>query len=333
MFKNLCYLVFIVFTLLLFSCNKPEKHYKIDLSGIEKPNVEIKSYARAMFPIANDSLESKLPLIEKEFAVFLNGSSNNAVAVMQLKRFFTDPYLIELYEASLKDYPDFNQLENQLSNCFHYLSYYSPELIPENVYTYISGLDYAQPIKISAEMDLIIAIDLYLKSAEKAYKSTQIPLYKSRWMTQQAVVIDLSRKIAESVIPDMGSTPNLLDYMIESGKELYLAKALNPDLNDNIVLKYTENQHRWIVENQSNVWSLLVENSFLFETKKQIINKFMNDGPFTTSFSKSSPSRLGEYFGFKIVEAYMIKNEISMQELLQEKNSQKILQLSKYKPV
>jgi len=333
MFRNLNYLIFIFFILLVFSCDKSEKHYNVDLSNIEKPKVEIKSYARAMFPIANDSLEEKLPEIEKDFSVFLKGSANNPVAALQLKRFFTDPYLIELYEISLQDYPDFNQLENQLSNSFHYLSYYSPELIPENVYTYISGLDYTQPIKLSAEMDLIIAIDLYLKSAEKAYKSTQIPLYKSRYMNQQSIVVDVSRRIAESVIPDLGSTPNLLDYMIESGKELYLAKALNPDLNDNIILKYTENQHKWIIENQSNVWSLLVENSFLFQTKKEIINKFMNDGPFTTSFSKNSPSRLGEYFGFKIVEAYMIKNEVSIQELFQEKNSQKILQLSKYKPV
>jgi uncharacterized protein YjaZ len=88
-----------------------------------------------------------------------------------------------------------------------------------------------------------------------------------------------------------------------------------------------------MLENQSNVWSLLIENSFLFETKKQIINKFMDDAPFTTSFNKKSPPRIGEYFGFRIVEAYMMKNDISIQELFSEKDSQKILQLSKYKPV
>jgi hypothetical protein len=317
----------------LFSCDNEKKHYQVDLSEIEKPNIEVKSYARAMFPIAQDSLKEKLPSYVDEFGVFLGGDIHNPAAILQLKNFFTDPHLKELYEISLKDYPDFQNLEAQLSESFHYLNYYAPGLVPENVYTYISGLDYSQPIKITSEKDLIIALDLYLESADKIYKSTQIPLYKMRWMNEESIKIDVAKKIAESVLADLGSTPNLLDNMIRSGKAIYFAKILNPNLNNNLILKYTESQYDWMLENQSNVWSLLIENSFLFETKKQIINKFMDDAPFTTSFNKKSPPRIGEYFGFRIVEAYMMKNDISIQELFSEKDSQKILQLSKYKPV
>ena len=63
-----------------------------------------------------------------------------------------------------------------------------------------------------------------------------------------------------------------------------------------------------------------------------MIGKFMNDGPFTSVFSKTSPARTGWFVGWRIVSLYMARNNVSMQELFRENDSQKILKLSKYKP-
>jgi len=58
----------------------------------------------------------------------------------------------------------------------------------------------------------------------------------------------------------------------------------------------------------------------------------LNDGPFTSGFAKESPSRVGKWLGWQIIRAYMENNELGLEAMFAEKDSQKILQLSKYKP-
>lgn len=322
----------IIAFLSFYSCENDENEFKVDLSGIEKVDVEIKAYDRAMFPLAKDSFAAKLPEYQDDYSVFLQGDLQNKAAVYSLKQFFTDPYLIEIYEASLKDYPELSGLEKSLSKSFTYLKYYIPDLIPNEVYTYISGLDLKHPVKFTSEKELIIALDVYLDSADKIYKASQIPQYKINWMKKESITNDIMQEIAEHIMPAEKSSPDLLDKMIHSGKKLYFSRCMNPDMELADILKYTYTQYDWIKENEENVWGMMLENSFLFETKKQLILKFTNDGPFTTSLNKKSPPRIADYFGFHIIESFMDETDYSMEEMLMETDSQKILQLSNYKP-
>jgi uncharacterized protein YjaZ len=59
---------------------------------------------------------------------------------------------------------------------------------------------------------------------------------------------------------------------------------------------------------------------------------FMVDGPFTSSFSQESPARTGAWLGWQIVKAYMKKNNVSLKQLLDNVDSQEILEKSGYKP-
>ena len=58
----------------------------------------------------------------------------------------------------------------------------------------------------------------------------------------------------------------------------------------------------------------------------------MDDGPYTPSFEEASPARTGAYVGWQIVRAYMTKNKVKVKELFMTKDSQMILNNSKYKP-
>jgi hypothetical protein len=65
----------------------------------------------------------------------------------------------------------------------------------------------------------------------------------------------------------------------------------------------------------------------------KIIAEFTNDGPFTGSISKECPPRIAMWIGWQIVKSYMDHNEqVSLEELMNEKDAQKILSKSKYKP-
>ena len=61
--------------------------------------------------------------------------------------------------------------------------------------------------------------------------------------------------------------------------------------------------------------------------------KFTTDGPFTTAFSKEAPPRIGYWIGRQIIKQYVKNNPfVSLQQLMDEKDAQKILMKAKYKP-
>ena len=81
------------------------------------------------------------------------------------------------------------------------------------------------------------------------------------------------------------------------------------------------------------MWAFLVEHKLLFNTDKFIIDQFIQDGPFTKDFSKDSPGRAGVWLGYRVVESYMKHNrDIGLNDLMQETDYLKILNLSNYNP-
>ena len=72
-------------------------------------------------------------------------------------------------------------------------------------------------------------------------------------------------------------------------------------------------------------WSYTKENNKIL--------KYMGETPFTQGFPEGSPGRVGHWTGWQIIKKYMKNNpSITIKELMQEKDAQKILNLSKYKP-
>jgi hypothetical protein len=81
------------------------------------------------------------------------------------------------------------------------------------------------------------------------------------------------------------------------------------------------------------VWAAIIENNMLYNTSGQVLRTFMADGPFTAEFSKETPPRLGEFIGWRIFSKYMDDHpELTLQELMKERDAQKILAQSRYKP-
>jgi uncharacterized protein YjaZ len=125
----------------------------------------------------------------------------------------------------------------------------------------------------------------------------------------------------------------LLDEMIEAGKRLYFVDAMIPATEDCYKIGYTQAQADWIIKNEAHVWAAIIENRMLYASDGQTIRLFMADGPFTAEFSKESPPRLGEWIGWQIVKRYMSNSdEVTLPQLMNETDAQKILTLSRYKP-
>jgi len=106
---------------------------------------------------------------------------------------------------------------------------------------------------------------------------------------------------------------------------MYLQNLLN------IIYSYTEEQQKWVEDNEYNIWSYIIQNKLLYNKDRTKYLSLIAEGP-TTKGIADSPSRIGNYIGYKIVQAYMEKNPITLDSLFRTSKSELILKASEYKP-
>jgi len=329
--KNVVYSLVLLFLVSLSSCGDPVRNLDVDVSSTALPQIKIKRYEQAMFRIPADSFLAVAPKMQDEFPIFLQGDITDTAALIELKSFFVDPYMVELYQITMDQFPSLDMVEDQLSMAMQHYYHYFPVAEKYTYYSYISGLDLEQPIKFVGN-NLIIGIDNYLGSNQRVYNKSGFPKYQSKWLIPERIIPDCMTEIASGLLPEQNKGESLLDNMIYQGKLLYFAQAMQPSITDSVLLKFSKSQYEWCRQYEGKVWGVMIDNQFLFKKEHRLVGKFMNDGPFTTVFSKSSPARTGWYIGWRIVSAYMARTDASLIDLLQEKDAQKILQASKYKP-
>jgi len=311
--------------LALTACNNDKnKTGKTEAPG------ELRRYEISLFSIDTNNFKEGLRKIYPSYKVFLGETFPSDEGVTQLLNFVTDPYIRSTYNYTLKKYPDLEFLEAGLDKGFMNFTKEMPGKRIPQVYTYISGFDIRMPIKYT-DSALIIGLDLYLGSDYAEYRELGFPLYIAERLSKEYMLADCFREIGWAYMPEM-ETNTLLDAMIEQGKLLYFAQKMLPGEKEEYLIKYSPEELEWVKNNEKNLWSFLIENQLLYSNDAKAMTTFMTDGPFTSGFSEESPSRTGHWLGWQIVKNYMQKNDLSMEALLAEKDSQKILQESGYKP-
>lgn len=321
--RNIIGLAFVC--LALTACNNGKKKSEMR----EEPG-ELRRYEVSLFSIDTNKFEEGLRKIYPSYKVFLGETFPSDEGVTQLLNFVTDPYIRSTYNYTMKKYPDLEFLKTGLDKGFLNFKKEMPEKRIPQVYTYISGFDIRMPIKYT-DSALIIGLDLYLGSDYEEYRELGYPLYITERLSREYILADCFREIGWAYMPTI-ETNTLLDAMIEQGKLLYFAEKMLPGEKEEYLIKYSPEELEWIKNNEKNLWSFLIENQLLYSNDAKAMTTFMTDGPFTSGFSEESPSRTGHWLGWQIVKNYMQKNDLSIEALLGEKDSQKILQESGYKP-
>jgi hypothetical protein len=325
----------ILFVVLSFSCNKCQ-HEKPRVSQIElrkedSIKIRIHRYEKALFAVDKNNLKSGLRKIQREYHFFLAGDLNDN-DVKQIRDYLTDPLLLNLYNDCLKFYPDVKNLELQFSKAFSYIKYNFPDKKIPEVFTYVSGMDYDNPIRY-ADSVLLVALDMYYGNNYSYYRKLGQPFYRQNRFRKDYILPDCMKEIGKTMIDNSKGDKKFIDFIVYAGKLLYFLDATLPDTQDSLKIGYTSQQMAWCIKNEPNVWSFIIDRNLLYTTEPGAITKFCVDGPFTPFFSKQSPPRLGEWIGWQIVRGYMENNKnISMKALFTNQDAQEILLKSKYKP-
>jgi len=309
----------------------------VDVSEIDV-ELRFRRFEKDLFQSDLNNMELEVSRLNSDYGLFFDlftrrivsiGGADNPNLAVSLKGFITDPQISEVYEATQLLYPELIQLENSIADAFKYYRYYFPNKYIPEVVTFVSGFNYAI---VTTDSTLGIGLESYLGKDSKYYRMLGYPRYKVRNMNSSAIVPDCMRMIASSDYELKDSQKDLLSQMIHEGRILYFTEAMQPNIEDSLVIGFTAAQIQWCWENERNMWIFYLDKDILYSTEHTENIKYIGEGPFTSGFSNESPARTGQWVGWQVVRSYMSSNEVSVKELMEEENLQSILTKSNYKP-
>ncbi len=333
-FRN--FIMLLSFLFVLFSCGSNKE--KIDLSGIDT-NIKIERFEQEMFEMDQDTLPAAISYFYSNYDDFFEiftyhiiniGSPSSRDFPGFFSAFLTDPLNREVYQATQEKFSDISPVEEDLNIAFKRVLYYFPETQVPRVISYISRFN--NPY-FSVGHYLGIGLDQYLGRESDYYTQLGIPEYQSRWKIPEKIVPDAIQTWINGLYPISDSANNVLAHIIHEGKLLYMLSKILPDYPIELSAGFTEDQLRWCKNNERSMWVTLIENKMLFSGNMIDIRKLTDPAPFTSVFTIESPGRAVVWTGWKIVGNYMKNNKnVSLPELMEDHNYQKILERSKYNP-
>ncbi|GAB4200443.1 MAG: hypothetical protein Fur0023_03820 [Bacteroidia bacterium] len=326
-----------VLVLLLFACKDIEK----EIAAISVEKIKIEKFDDDIFSVNQDNLKQKDSLFAKKYFPFYQYFISNIIYTGQqpdtsknlLLTFVTDKDIIYTYKETKKVFTEneIKKLESDIYKLHQHLRYYFPDKpLPKRYLLFISGFNYQ--IVYPENSDIIgISADMYLGSKHQVYEWLQWPQYRVKQLQKEFIPADIAKAWLFTHYP-YGKYNNLLENMMYYGKIIYALKKLLPDMHDTLILSYSQKQLEYCKKYEKNLWAYFTEDNRLYDNSPKTISVYLNDGPFTSAISKECPPRIAMYVAYRIVDSYMRQNEVTLPQLMEENDAQKILRQSKYKP-
>ncbi len=329
--------IYILLAMVLCGCGNTYQYIPKD---IEPVAVEIVRFDSALLAVRTDSVKQDVVQLYADYEEFIPlyvegvlrlPMEDTAYFSEQLANFLVDTTMgfAQTNALAKKKFANVDSLQEALNTGFSRLHYLYPEWEIPTVYLFVSGFN---STVIYYEDMLGVGVDMYLGS-DYPYYNQVVYDYQKTTMQKEYVVRDVMSMYLAYNIAYNSKYNRLLEQMIFRGKQLFLLSQLLPDAPAWQVIGYTEEQWAWCEHYERAIWNRIMEKRDLFKTESMLINSYMNEGPFTAEISQESPGRLGLWIGWRIVDSYMRNNEnITIQELINEGDAQKILEQSFYKP-
>ncbi len=338
-FKQI-YLIFII-SVLLTACGRNKK---IDVSNIPI-DVKIERFDHDFDGLRTKPMEQQAIFMVQKYGNFYRdytqqileaGSINDTAYFNTLREVFKGRAYLDLKHDVDAVYPgNMAKQEAELTDAFRRIKYYYPKQKIPKVYAYFSGFKAQTSV---GEDYFGIGLDLFLGADSRFYPAlTEVfPRYISRRFTPENITPRVVEGIArEDMFAESENDKTLLSKMVYSGKILYFMDQILPDVADSIKIGYTTQQIKWCTDFKSTIWAYLLEQNLLYETDDQKIQTYINEAPFTPQLGEHNQSapKLGVWTGWQIVREYMERHpDVTLQQLMNNQDAQKILNDSKYRP-
>lgn len=325
--------------LLLAGCNTGRKYFPADTPLAD---IRFHRFDSALLSLPHDSaaitqqigdLYNDFPYFMPVFAEDIIGVNSDDTAYLcgSLAHFLSDTLygFAQTNKREQEMFADISCIRKQLNEGFGRLLYLYPDITLPDIYLIVSGFNTSL---FFLEDDIVVGADMYLGS-DYPYYNRVVYEYQKKTMRKECIPADVLSAFLFKITPYTSPNNRLIDNMLYRGKTMYLLSCLLPDEKPWDVMGYTKEEWKWCERNEAAIWRLMLDKQDLFKTESLLLTSYLNDGPFTSEISQDSPARLGTWIGWRITEQYMLHNKhITMQQLMSEGDSQKILELSHYKP-
>lgn len=320
-------------------CGCDNKYHYIP-KDIEPISVNIVRFDSALLAVRTDSALQDVAQLYADYEafmpVYIEGvlrlpMEDTAYFSQQLATFLTDTTMgfAQTNALSQRHFAHIDTIQTLLNTAFSRLHYLYPDWTIPTVYMFVSGFN--STVFYYDDM-LGVGIDMYLGS-DYPYYTNVVYDYQRPTMQKQYVVRDMMSMYLAYNIAYNSQYNRLLEQMIFRGKQLFLLSQLLPDAPAWQIISYTPEQWAWCLHYEQAIWNRIMEKRDLFKTESSVLSSYMNEGPFTAEVTQDSPGRLGLWVGWRIVDSYMRHNQdITLHDLLNESDAQKILEQSFYRP-
>lgn len=332
--------LFITAALLITGCSRNE--LDVDISNITIEPLMVHRLEKDLHELTEQNFETKSREIKNNYGDyyehyvmnFLNrkGSTDSLYEPAVLS-FVSDNDIRGAYTDIQALYPDskINAIAAEADNCVKRFHYHFPKRkLPARFITCMSGWNYAIQYTDNA---LVVSLDMYLGDTSRFYQMLHLPQYQAKNMNERYIVSDIAKGWMLTEFDNTDPVNVLLNHTIFWGKLFYAINALLPSETDSIMIGYTTKQINYCTTYEKNIWGYFAEKNRLYENNMQTVRELTSDGPFTGAISKECPPRIAMWVGWQIVRSYMKNNkEVTLEQLMEEKDPAKILNKSKYRP-
>ncbi len=164
---------------------------------------------------------------------------------------------------------------------------------------------------------MLIALNHYLGSDYAGY--SHWPEYMVKNKTPQALPYDIAEALVATSYPYAldGENATLLSKMVYEGVIAHAKLLLVPEATAAGALGYTNDEMKWLADNERNIWQSLVKWQLLYDTSENISDRLIAPSPEVTLTVPSAPGRVGRYIGYRIVEDYLAdKPQMKLNDML-----------------
>ncbi len=330
----------LVISILLMGCK--QSNLDVDISSIKINTINSFRLEDDLFALTEANYTQKTNAFKTKYGnfydryifSFLNKrGAYDSTSKPTILKFISDKDMKAAYKAVKYIYTDakLQEITAEINDCAKRFKYHFPNRnLPNKLVTCTNCFNYSVAYVDSA---LVVGLDNYLGDTAIFYQMLQLPQYKTRCMNQNYIVPDLVRGWLLTEFDNAEPVNTLLYHTIFYGKLYYCINALLPNTPDSLLIGYTQKQLNYCKANEKNSWAFFAEKNRLYENSLKTVQELTAEGPFTGAISRDCPPRIAMWVGWQIVKSYMNKNKnVTLDQLMTEKDAQKILSKSKYRP-
>lgn len=322
----------------LLLCGCKNNSLDVDISGVDL-KMRLERFDRDLFEMDQDTMDLAIGALYQHYGDFFDVYNVHVISIGQassrryssyLSMFINDPTNREVYEYTDQIYSSSTEIDAELTDGFRHYLYHYPDSVPPRVVAYVSRFNQGL---FTVGHFVGVGLDQYLGSDCDYYRQMGTPIYLAQKKEPARVSLDVMYAWATQLYPYNDSLDNVLSRMIYHGQLAWFVGAMYPKLEEQENMGFTDDQIKWCKNNETQMWTHLVEEKLLFSTDPMNIRKLVEDAPNTRFFTSESPGRAAVWQGWQIINAFAERNpKWSVHQVMSQRNYQELLRLSRYNP-